>query len=227
MTIQEIGQKIDKIYITEKDFKKIAKWGKENLTDVGTEKIINKRLFFPLKTFIMDITLDKSTTLKALVELDSFNPVAGGRVTTDRYWYTYKRDYTKQGFDFKGEGAPENIIRISHAFITEVLIYICYADRITEYRPLIEHAIKQGGVNPYEFSDRVCYLLSDIIKYAGTHKTRKSIQYQCECWGVRGHIRHYTDGKTVFIEPYKKGRKKDVLEPKSKAYMLKPESKGG
>lgn len=228
MTIAEISRKIDKIIISEKDWKKIIKWGQEKLVyddDTPNEKkLTNKRMFFPLKTFVIDIDMDKRTKLKALVELDSFNPVAGGRVTTDRYWYTYKRDYLRQGYDFKGEGAPENIVRISHAFITEVLMYICQADRIMEFKPMIERTKSQGGYNPYEYQERVCFLLDDIIKYAGTHKTRKSIQYQCECWGVRGHLRHYTDGKVVFIEPYKKGRKRDVLEPKSRTYMLTAES---
>ena len=230
--LSEINSKIDKIYISNKDFKKITKWGQDNLTyDYENpeypkeKKLTNRRMFFPLKTFIIDIDTGRSR-IQALVELDSFNPVAGGRITTDKYWYTYKRDYVRQGYDFNGEGAPEEIVRITHAFITEVLIYICCADRITEYRPLIEHTREQGEYNPYEYSNRVCFLLNDIIKYAGTHKTRKSIQYQCEVWGVRGHLRHYTDGKVVFIEPYKKGRKRDVLEPKSKTYMLTTNSKG-
>lgn len=33
--------------------------------------------------------------------------------------------------------------------------------------------------------------------------------YKCECWGVRGHIRHLKNGKEVFVKPYRKGVKKD------------------
>ena len=219
--ISEIEKKIDKIIVTDREFKKIARWGKDNLvrTMPDTVTATDKRMFFPLKTFILDLSLDKRTKIKALVELDTFNPIAGGRITTDAYWYTWKRDFIKRGYDFQGE-APKEYIQISHAFILETLMYICQADRNVEYRERIEKVKSSGKSNPYEYQDRVCFLLNDIIEYAGTHKTRKSIQYQCECWGVRGHIRHYTDGRTVFIEPYKKGRKRDILEPRSKTYLL-------
>jgi len=224
MTIAEISRNIDKIYITEKDFKKIAKWGKDNLVyedKPNTTKLMDKRMFFPLKNFVIDIEFKKNTRLTALVELDSFNPVSSGRVTTDDYWYTYKRDFIRRGFDFQREqNVPEQIVRTTHAFITEVLMYICFADRTMEFRPVIERTKSQGEYNPYEYQNRVCFLLDDIVKYAGTHKTRKSIQYQCECWGVRGHLRHYSDGRIVFIEPYKKGRLRNTLEPKNKEYML-------
>lgn len=230
MTIAEISQKIDKIYVTEKECKKIFEWGKNNLVidydDPNydpSEKLINKRMFFPLKTFVIELHMPKNTVIKALVELDTFNPVTSGRITTDNYWFTYKRDFERQGFDFDGEGAPESIVRTTHAFIIETLIYICFAKRNIEYKPMIDRAAEHGDDNPYEYQNRVCFLLNDIIQYVGTHTTRKSIQYQCECWGVRGHIRHYSDGRTVFIEPYKKGRLRDTLEPKSKTYLLKAE----
>lgn len=220
--IADIERKIDKIIVTEKEFKKIAKWGKENLVRYIPDGIKpqDKKMFFPLKTFILDLSLEKGTKIKALVELDTFNPVNGGRVTTDKYWYTYKRDFMKRGYEFKGEGAPKNIINTSHAFILETLIYICQADREKEYRQRIERAKATGRTNPYEYQDRVCFLLNDIVEYAGTHKTKKSIQYQCECWGVRGHLRHYQNGRVVFIEPFKKGSKRDILEPRSKTYMI-------
>lgn len=32
---------------------------------------------------------------------------------------------------------------------------------------------------------------------------------QCQAWGVMGHYRHYKSGKVVWIEPYKKGKKRD------------------
>ena len=33
--------------------------------------------------------------------------------------------------------------------------------------------------------------------------------YKCECWGVRGHIRHLKDGREVFVKAYTKGAKRD------------------
>lgn len=33
----------------------------------------------------------------------------------------------------------------------------------------------------------------------------KAFTRRCEAWGVRGHYRHYKDGKIVYIRPYQKG----------------------
>ena len=33
--------------------------------------------------------------------------------------------------------------------------------------------------------------------------------FRCECWGVSGHERRLKNGKTIFIKPYRKGRKRD------------------
>lgn len=47
-------------------------------------------------------------------------------------------------------------------------------------------------------------------------------QIKCEAWGVRGHFRHYKDGRVVFVHPYVKGKKRD--EYKGKIYELFPKS---
>jgi hypothetical protein len=38
--------------------------------------------------------------------------------------------------------------------------------------------------------------------------TLREYKRRCESWQVRGHYRHYKNGKTVFIEPYTKGQGK-------------------
>lgn len=216
MTIKEIGLKTDKIIITQKEFKKISKWA----TERNLSEDMDKRLFFPLKTFVIEMALDKHTTLTALVELDSFNPV-NGKITTDNYWFTYKREKEKRRAHIEGEGAPQNVMQPTHVFIVGAMLYICLKSREHIERISTESERKETEKdNPYKYQDRVCFLLNDIIHYTAKHPNRKSIQYQCECWGVRGHIRHYTDGRVVFIEPYKKGRLRNTLEPKSKTYLL-------
>ena len=39
-----------------------------------------------------------------------------------------------------------------------------------------------------------------------------SKQLTCPCWGVRGHYRHLSNGKVVFVKPYRKGKLRDKLE---------------
>lgn len=37
-------------------------------------------------------------------------------------------------------------------------------------------------------------------------------EIHCLCWGVRGHVRHYKNGKETFIKPYRKGKMRDNPE---------------
>ena len=214
MAIAEIEKKLDKIYINQSEFKKIQKF----LYGKNPSEYLDKRMFFPLKNFVIDIQLDKVKRLKALVELDTFNPTSG-RITTDDYFFTYKRESENRRTKIDGKGASQNDMEVTHVLIVASMVYICLQSREKEIRQRIEHK-REKSDKPYEYRNRECFLLNEIIEYVGEHPNRKSIQYQCECWGVRGHLRHYTDGRVTFIEPYKKGRKRDVLEPKSRTYLL-------
>lgn len=51
-------------------------------------------------------------------------------------------------------------------------------------------------------------------------KARKKAEFTCEAWGVRGHYRHYKNGKVIFVEAYVKGKEKDKY--KGKEYALLP-----
>ena len=43
----------------------------------------------------------------------------------------------------------------------------------------------------------------------------------CPCWGVAGHYRHYKNGKVVYIQPYRKGKKRDDPEAyQPKTYLI-------
>lgn len=208
--IKDIEGKIDKVLIREKDYQKIRKWVEKHEWG-GIDSVLDKRKFFPLKTFVFEIM----GKFKCLVELDDYDPVKGGIITTDAWTYKWKREFRdgRGGFQFDGKGLDKGMAKVCHRLLMDCLMYICLAERETEYRV----SSNKSSNNPYEYQDRVCFLLNDIVRYTKTHHTKKSIR--CECWGVRGHIRHYKD-KTVFIEPYKKGKKRDVLEPKSKTYLM-------
>lgn len=53
----------------------------------------------------------------------------------------------------------------------------------------------------------VCCLLDDIVNYTTVlgHK-----EIHCECWTVRGHFRHYKNGKVSFVRSYEKGQKRNT-----------------
>ena len=59
------------------------------------------------------------------------------------------------------------------------------------------------------------------------HKKLKSkkIQRVTDCWGVRGHYRHYKNGKTVYIEPYKKGKGRNEKTAAPKSVKVQPDTR--
>lgn len=49
---------------------------------------------------------------------------------------------------------------------------------------------------------------------------RRKQEYHCLAWGVRGHERHLRDGRTIFVNPYIKGKERSKY--KCKDYILIP-----
>lgn len=67
------------------------------------------------------------------------------------------------------------------------------------------------------------YMLSDIIEYVHENGLNKEVLHKeinCPCWSVRGHYRHYKNGKTVFIKPYLKGKNKGSDKAAAKKYYV-------
>ena len=54
----------------------------------------------------------------------------------------------------------------------------------------------------------VNYLLGDIVEYVSRSYRKHNIT--CECWGVRGHFRHYKSGKVTWISGYEKGKRRNA-----------------
>lgn len=220
MTIAEISREVDTVVINYKEFQTINKAARNN---VIKDNLNNQKLFFPFKNFVLKVEGMKNVQLYYLVELDSYNPVAGGRITSDNFGgLIYKRDFDNSRFEVDSINCPKEVAEHAHVIVLGIIIYICLKsrERITKVSPQVTRKEREN----YEYKPRECFLLNDIVKYVSIHPNKSSIKYRCECWGVRGHIRHMADGRTIFIKPYKKGKKRDILEPKSKTYLLTPES---
>lgn len=63
----------------------------------------------------------------------------------------------------------------------------------------------------------VKYRLKGIVRHERIPKAR---QWHVDYWGVRGHMRHYKNGKTVFIAPYTKGKDRENAIGKTKVYTV-------
>lgn len=60
------------------------------------------------------------------------------------------------------------------------------------------------------------YKLFDVIRKYSKHINHNKHHYSCEAWEVKGHFRHYKNGKTVWVKPFTKGKGK----VKEKEYKL-------
>ena len=230
--IREIEQKLDKIVIDRKEFEKIRKYRLDNNPNSNNEWNSNgkfdSRMFFPLNNFILDCDC-RGYKMYGLMELKDFNPM--NFKYTDEYGVMEVRREANNSFRIDYEQhdksktlkipcTPKEWSEIMVVTLTSIMVYII--DKAEERRreERLSPELEKKQRENYEYKERELFFLKDIIQYRRIHPNRKAIQYRCECWGVRGHLRHYTNGKVVFIEPYKKGRKRDVLEPKSKTYLL-------
>lgn len=229
LNLNELKLKMDRIIVDEKEFRRISKYWKEH--DCST--IYDGKLFFPLSDFILDVQCDKHTKLFGLMELVNYSPV--------NYTFTSKQIYMQairksKGFEFDVKDTSmknhtkseiQKYAEVNHAFITGILIYIIR--KAEERRRIYKEALpnvpdeKEQEKKEKVYKDRELFFLNDIIEFVTDHPTKKSIQYLKDVWGVRGHLRHYQNGVVVFIKPYKKGRKRDTMEPENRTYLIEKE----
>ena len=75
------------------------------------------------------------------------------------------------------------------------------------------HQIQEMGEKRASSYNQKPIKIADGISYVWEYENPRSFNRHCEAWGVRGHYRHYKNGKVVFIHPYIKGsgRLKDSL----------------
>lgn len=112
---------------------------------------------------------------------------------------------------------------------TEMILSICNYIMTTKRDKITKQIISRDKANEKktnrnDYGNKKVYLLDEIVEYVndngltissnGTHKIN------CPCWSVRGHYRHYKSGKVVFVKNYKKGKEREVKEPKGKEYFL-------
>lgn len=64
----------------------------------------------------------------------------------------------------------------------------------------------------------VQFLLDDIIDYVSSSGRKHNVY--CECWAVRGHFRHYKNGKVTWISSYEKGKQRNSGKTVGNRYVM-------
>ena len=81
-----------------------------------------------------------------------------------------------------------------------------------KYRPMAERTYKPNNNKVYK--------LIDVVRKYEKHLNHAKRHMTCEHWEVKGHFRHYKNGKVVYIKPYSKGKGKEERSVTDREYRL-------
>lgn len=90
-------------------------------------------------------------------------------------------------------------------------------------REYVETIVAQRRYKPISerknYKPKTEYKLFEIIRKYERHINHSRHNMTCEHWEVKGHFRHYKNGKVVYIKPFSKGKNKDAVV-ENKIYTL-------
>lgn len=115
-------------------------------------------------------------------------------------------------------GEMKQNILTAFASVNAYLFHYRQDVSIIERKEVQKHPVK-GKNNTYKYkSEKVLNKLYTIVGRIHHNKIPANRQWRIDCWGVVGHLRHYKDGKTVYIKPYLKGKNRNGEVEKT--YMI-------
>lgn len=162
-----------------------------------------------------------------------------------RFSYKSLREYDLYAFDnvrgvkgygqdisdeFRRERWKYIVKNLGHAVIAICYMIMNYEPEVVEVNGDITSSSTANNADTLKKSEHTIrpkpdgnktYLFRDIVRYVNHKKQKEKHNITCECWGVRGHYRHYKTGKVVFIHEYEKGKKRNEIKANDKTYVWK------
>lgn len=71
-----------------------------------------------------------------------------------------------------------------------------------------------------EYKPKTEYKLFELIRKYQKHINNNRHNITCDYWEVKGHFRHYKNGKVVYVKPFAKGKNKENHKEINKTYTL-------
>ena len=208
------------VRLRERDSEKVVDYLRNEL-QLSDEEIRDCTLDFPFNQFEINCNQQRIYVMKDGEEGDFI--VSALSKNRQKVFFVAVAHGTKM---FIGYGDSKNTEDIGGIIINvkRVIIYITSMSRKTiingETRlPKKENkkdeVIRQNnGKNVRNIS------IDDAVVYARKTFLSTGRKIQAECYGVRGHYRHYKNGKVVFVKPYKKGWNRDGKAPSKQNYTI-------
>lgn len=133
---------------------------------------------------------------------------------------------TECGFNVFCNSYSERYLNIGFYIAGLVFRTICYIMNTARNRIVKpKKKAKQVNINKTKAkSEDKIYLLDDIVEYVNENEfsdfSSEKHMINCPCWNVRGHYRHYKNGRVIFVKSYEKGKEKGKVKSKEKTYVI-------
>lgn len=123
----------------------------------------------------------------------------------------------KSAVDIYLSGNKEIINDTWSADVLPVMTFMQYVVYETMYREPIEVEVTKRKYKPisertYKPSSNKVYKLIDVVRKYEKHLNHAKKHMTCDCWEVKGHFRHYKNGKVVYVKPYSKGKGRSTVD---------------
>ncbi len=206
------------IRLREKDLIKCEKYVKEEL-GLNNNQILNNEILLPFEWFELN---GNSFRLYIKAEGES-GDFAIALVTKNKQkvmWcalYSYE-DGSRFGVTYGDRKEYENICQCIIG-VKWVMAYLHSMKKKYKKSEKPNKEIKVREKAEKEKSKSKIHYITVDDAVSLMHQTKESgYKVTCECYGVRGHYRHYKTGKIVFIKPYLKGTKRNESKPVMQEY---------
>ena len=126
------------------------------------------------------------------------------------FWLLEKENYVNYALlqgqnEYSYEELRQNILTV-YASVNAYFFHYRQDLSIVEQKEVKRHTIK-GKNNTYKYKiEKSLNRIHTIVGKIHHNKIPENRQWRVDCWGVVGHIRHYKNGKEVYIKPYLKGK---------------------
>lgn len=126
------------------------------------------------------------------------------------FWLLEKENYVNYALlqgqnEYTYEELRQNILTV-YASVNAYFFHYRQDLSIVEQKEVNRHTIK-GKNNTYKYKiEKSLNKIYTIVGKIHHNKIPGNRQWRVDCWGVVGHIRHYKNGKEVYIKPYLKGK---------------------
>ena len=142
-----------------------------------------------------------------------------------------RKDGSESLYEFlvsEDENGRQQFETFAMMFMTLNYFLLHYGEIAFQVKEIVCKKPSRKRAAPTADKDRKVRLIkSYTLKRGWKNKVeRKKAEIRCLAWGVRGHYRHYKNGRTIYIAPFVKGKEREKYAGKEYVLLPKDNTKG-